>query len=70
MNATSPTLPLPLRPTPRRGEARSFRQWPRQPSETTEEIPWRQNEDLAPAWAVTGLTLAAVATLLALAILG
>jgi len=29
-----------------------------------------QNEDLAPAWAVTGLTLAAVATLLALAILG
>ena len=70
MNATSPALPLPLRPSPRRGEARPFRQWPRQPSETTEENPWMQNEDLAPAWAVTGVTLAAVATLLALAILG
>jgi hypothetical protein len=70
MNATSPTLPLPLRPSPQRSEARPFRQWPRQPSETTEENPWMQNEDLAPAWAVTGLTLAAVATLLALAILG
>ena len=67
MNATSPALPLPLRPSPRRDHARTGRQWP---AETTEENPWMQNEDLAPAWAVSAVSLAAVTTLLALAILG
>ena len=70
MNAHTHTLPLALRISPQRDDARPFRQWPRQPSQTTEENPWVQNEDLAPAWAVSALTLAALATLLALGFLG
>lgn len=35
-----------------------------------EENAWMSKEDMAPAWAVSLLTLAAVATLLGLAILG
>ncbi|NCY24520.1 MAG: hypothetical protein EBX37_06555 [Alphaproteobacteria bacterium] len=70
MNATSHALPRALRISPRRADRRPGRPWPGQPSDTTEENPWMQHEDLAPAWAVSGLTLAAMAALFALAMLG
>ncbi len=40
------------------------------PAFPEEESPWMSQEDLAPAWAVSALTLAALATLLGLALLG
>ena len=70
MIATSHALPRALQMPPRRGDRLPGRPWPGQPSDTTEENPWMQHEDLAPAWALSGLTLAAMAALFALATLG
>ena len=35
-----------------------------------EENPWMQKEDVASAWAISGLTLAALASLVVLAVIG
>jgi hypothetical protein len=69
MNATTPTLPLALTALSRRDDGRMCREWPGAQA-MIEENPWMQHEDIASAWAVSALTLAAVVCLALLALLG
>lgn len=71
MNATAPTLPHAILRRPRRADAEMCGQAPWGPAEPRgEENPWMQKDDIASAWAVSALTLAALAFLAGLAVLG